>query len=150
MSFFLLANHFEQRIYVFPLNFICVFNGFSWAWDITWVDWLYLEDPALIRVGKMLTFSILEDEVNFKQPLSDLGISDKQKKREWELGGIEKNAVWKELKCLIGWGFASFPVLFGAYYKTRPNCRPDGVSGQKSIRDPSKLATRWEISSKNI
>ena len=79
MSFFLLANHFEQRIYVFPLNFICVFNGFSWAWDITWVDWLYLKDPALIRVGKMLTFSILEDEVNFKQPLSDLGISDKQK-----------------------------------------------------------------------
>ena len=41
-------------------------------------------------------------------------------------------------------------VLFGAYYKTRPNCRPDGVSGQKLIRDPSKLATRWEISSKNI
>ena len=39
-------------------------------------------------------------------------------------------------------------VLFGAYYKTRPNCRPDGVSGQKLIRDPSKLATRWEISSK--
>ena len=40
------------------------------------------KDPALIRVGKMLTFSILEDEVNFKQPSSDLGISDKQKKRE--------------------------------------------------------------------
>ena len=39
-------------------------------------------------------------------------------------------------------------VLFGAYYKTRPNCQPDGVSGQKLIRDPSKLATRWEISSK--
>ena len=41
-------------------------------------------------------------------------------------------------------------VLFGAYYKTRLNCRPDGISGQKLIRDPSKLVTRWEISSKNI
>ena len=39
-------------------------------------------------------------------------------------------------------------VLFGAYYKTRQNCRPDWVSGQKLIRDPSKLVTRWEISSK--
>ena len=29
---------------------------------------------------KNVDVSILEDEVNFKQPLSDLGISDKQKK----------------------------------------------------------------------
>ena len=44
---------------------------------------------------KNVDVSILEDEVNFKQPLSDLGISDKQKKREWELGGIEKKCSLK-------------------------------------------------------
>ena len=33
---------------------------------------------------KNVDVSILEDEVNFKQPLSDLGISDKQKKNESE------------------------------------------------------------------
>ena len=44
---------------------------------------------------KNVDVSISEDEVNFKQPLSDLGISDKQKKREWELGGIEKKCCLK-------------------------------------------------------
>ena len=53
---------------------------------------------------------------------------------------IFRSTNWHEIDHVLG-----NQVLFGAYYKTRPNCRPDGVSGQKLIRDPSKLVTRWKF-----
>ena len=134
MSFFLLANHFEQRIYVFPLNFYMCVQWFFMSLRYN-LGRLAVSQRTCPHSGrKNVDVSILEDEVNFKQPLSDLGISDKQKKWEWELGGIEKNAVWKELKCLIGWGFASFPV-----HKLRTHCWP----GQSCLHSSQVTLSVW-------
>ena len=79
MSFFLLANHFEQRIYVFPLNFYMCVQWFFMSLRYN-LGRLAVSQRTCPHSGrKNVDVSILEDEVNFKQPLSDLGISDKQK-----------------------------------------------------------------------